>query len=392
MPDPPWCTKRQFSPFLHCIPHLPFSSLKMADPPLGSFARRCDVDLGEDDSYLSVVFYHNDLQPKELGEKVPSAIPHRDEIFLLLDVVGPYPRSFQRLMEWVGVRYALLLEWNLHVSECKENLLLAKFYKILSTDGDIKKIRRVQDACMQLFWPFLQADFLDRLQCSTNKCKVKDELRYEEGPVCVKVCTSPQGDLIKLEHNERLNNFGRGVENPFPELKVWKQSQIQHLSRIHDFVARVRIEKKEYCCKRLRWGNEDSFVQELRALHVAAGHPNIMKLSGVVEGEDGLIVGILTPFLMGSTLEHVQAATPVEKVRWKKQLKSALEHLHCKSLLWEDGKPDNIFITVDRELFLFDFDVGRTFPYVPPPELFGTKDGDLHVLQLVFDFIDNIPE
>lgn len=55
-----------------------------------------------------------------------------------------------------------------------------------------------------------------------------------------------------------------------------------------------------------------------------------------------------------------------------------------------DAKSENIFATSDsHKLSLLDFNGGNTLPYVSR-HLAGTKDGDLHGLERIVSFIDNI--
>lgn len=115
-----------------------------------------------------------------------------------------------------------------------------------------------------------------------------------------------------------------------------------------------------------------------------------MKLCGAADAGDGLIDGLLMPFLSGAAMEHAKAATEMEKGIWKEKISDALRFLHNKDIVRGDAKPDNIFITNgDHELFLFDFDGGSALPRAPAC-LAGAKERGLRGLERIINFIDNI--
>lgn len=339
----------------------------------------------DDGKYVSLTFYHNNHPVTG----APDGLPHRDELFLLMDSSGEAPVPFHRLIVWAGVRYVLLLEPNDTTKSCEENAALDKLHKA-TRSMIVDAIGAAREECMQLFWPFLMEVSPSRHKAARGSFEAGSSGLKQICTVNIKLATI-NGSLVAVSHSKPLDNYGEPMKNPYPDVPTFKQSQIKEVQKIHDFISKVKVDDDECCFKRYRHSNELSFLQEVSALRAGKDNPNVMELSGLVESSDGFVIGFLMPFMSGLPLEHVKSASDEEKQAWKTQILNTVQYLHARDVLWEDVKPGNVLISKSGQPCLLDFEGGAcTVPYYSF-ELRGTKEGDMYAIERLFDFIDKIP-
>ena len=106
--------------------------------------------------------------------------------------------------------------------------------------------------------------------------------------------------------------------------------------------------------ERLRW-----FERESKTL-AALSHPNILTIFDV--GAQNRIPFLVTELLRGRTLRECcrAGALPRRKVgEYGSQIAAGLAAAHGKSIIHCDLKPENIFITDDRQVKILDFGIAR---------------------------------
>lgn len=300
--------------------------------------------------------------------------------------MGPARHPFHRLIEWNRIRYVLLLEYNERYDDCIENTCLSKMYDAVEKD-DMELRKKAEGQCMQLFWPFLIEDFGRRFASSATDDEQKN---VSESVVNMQLSTA-DGALVALEHSQELSNYGEPMKNPFTELKVYEKAEVKEVAKIHNYVSVVEIGGMEYCVKKLRAFAQDGFFYELSKMRAVSSHPNVMRLCGVVGSGDGFIDGFVMPFISGRALDRIKSATHKEKALWKGKIAEAIRFIHSRDIAWGDAKPGNIMIENESsEPILYDFEGGACPSYVPH-KLSATKEGDLHALPLIQQFIEGIP-
>jgi serine/threonine protein kinase len=110
-----------------------------------------------------------------------------------------------------------------------------------------------------------------------------------------------------------------------------------------------------------------------------ASNVRVCRLHGVVQNENGLLMGML--------LTHIEHATTLSmaswpdtpfslKQLWVNQLSETLTQLHQAGLVWGDAKPGNVLIDVANDAWIVDFGGGYTEGWVER-EKAGTIEGDL---------------
>ncbi|KAK0120339.1 hypothetical protein ONS95_011745 [Cadophora gregata] len=116
----------------------------------------------------------------------------------------------------------------------------------------------------------------------------------------------------------------------------------------------------------------------------------VCQLYGVVQDQEGLLMGMLLTHIDHRTMSLQQAMLPLPsaaiRYRWASQLRESLAALHEAEITWGDAKADNILIDNEMNAWIIDFGGGYTKGWVDP-ELAGTKEGDLQGMAKVMDLL-----
>ena len=299
------------------------------------------------------------------------------------------------MLEYRTVRYHLFLNHNEDFPGSVENKYLQKVYEDFAACHEVTddEADAVFD-CTDLFWKFIK-EHDDRI--AYHRRPSSQHVDRWGSPVAKKlqVKTVDDGSLQVIEHDRVYRPYVEPIDNPFPEVRVFQRTQVHRIGGTDDRtignnVFKVEIEGAEYCLKTVFLGAEETLLKELTALRNIPSHPNIIPLIGVVATEDQRIDAFLTPYINGTTLNHVTNASDDQKELWKCSITDAISFLHARDLVWGDAKPHNVMIEKGTSRpVLVDFGGGYSPGWVDR-ELSDTRGGDLQGLKRIVDFIDDI--
>ncbi|CAN8067012.1 unnamed protein product [Agarophyton chilense] len=328
----------------------------------------------------------------EFGYLVPIDFPNTSSLRILKHCSWGNGGPFQCLLQYAGVFYNFLLEFNEDDSESAVNRSLQKIYI-----GLAKKDYGVMDEgardCLGIFLPFLRQEYERRLASGLNT----DALDNTGDLKFVKIrLTSVNGSLRVQEHEKELIydfEAGKPIGNPFPHLRLLKDPQIERLEELGPHMFKVRINGKECFLKKAYCADPDSFLREFEILAKLPSHSNVVSLFGVTDAGGGKIDGlVITPFIHGTSLEETTMATASQKVKWKKQISDAIRFLHSFEVVWGDAAPQNIMIDEKEDrAIIIDFGGGISKPWIDD-DLYETKQGDLQGVGRLHDYIDRLQE
>jgi hypothetical protein len=121
----------------------------------------------------------------------------------------------------------------------------------------------------------------------------------------------------------------------------------------------------------------------------------LRRLAKACEGDDDSIddsskvEGMLTELIPNAiTLDHVDFIhfSKEQCNLWVSQIRSAIQYLHDKCLVWDDAKPANILIRPNNDLVLVDFAGGATEGWVDSKKI-NTQEGDIQALDRIEQFL-----
>jgi len=287
--------------------------------------------------------------------------------------------DFEHLLDYGGIRYHLLLQFNRNEPTCAENDVLQTLYDAFGDDDDPAAVENAADKCLELLWPFMEADYRSRKQGATG-----------ESTASLQALTT-NGVLHSASHNlAPLRRFTEPVENNFsPELPIYAASDIERVEEIADEIFRVRVHGSIYCLKTVhRTGYSGDFTREVSILQHCS-HPNIVHLIGLMQSADkeDMIEGMLTEYIESPrTLRKIDKISEEEYDLWAAQIKDAIGYLHRLDIVWGDAKAGNILISNNGAAMLIDFGGGATKDWVDK-ENYETRDGDWQGYQRILDFM-----
>ena len=171
------------------------------------------------------------------------------------------------------------------------------------------------------------------------------------------------------ERYEKVERLGLGS---FGE--VWKVRDIYRHGRAPFYVAKIPRSKKL----------NNQFRKEAHICQKLAGHPNAVKLVGVVE-DRGRVV-LVQEFVGGRTLKEFMESslTEAQKESIVIQLVDIVAHAHEQRIMHRDIKPENILIKGDGLVKLLDYGVAKELkdqdmsstmvgsrPFMAPEQIMG---------------------
>ena len=287
--------------------------------------------------------------------------------------------DFEHLLDYEGFRYHLLLRFNPLERDSLENVPLKKLYDAWSRN-DQDAVDRAADECVEVFWPFIDADYASRSQST----------EIPNGVIKLQAITI-NGVLQVVNHSLHLETqITKPVPNTFPGVLTFSSSDIEQLCELDFDIFKIRLRSSIYCMKTVhRTGHEANFIREVSILRECS-HSNIIHLVGLVRAvdEDEKIEGMVIEYVENArSLRYVECISVVQCEKWGRQIRDAIEYLHRRGLIWGDVKPANVLINGNDDAVLIDFGGGRTEGWVDL-ENYETCRGDLQGWERIVSFME----
>jgi serine/threonine protein kinase len=200
---------------------------------------------------------------------------------------------------------------------------------------------------------------------------------------------SVDGELQAFSHTRNLGYRTKPIPNTFLTLPTFSQTLVRRLERFDDEIFKVEHGGQQYCLKTVHSKEGGSGLKREITTLQRCQHPHIISLRGVVVNDSSKVEGMLTEFIPNPiTLERFDF-THFSKEQcnlWVSQIRSAVQYLHDKCLVWGDAKPANILIRPNSDLVLVDFAGGATEEWVDSEKI-NTQEGDIQGLDRIEQFL-----
>ncbi|EGX50424.1 hypothetical protein AOL_s00076g188 [Orbilia oligospora ATCC 24927] len=167
----------------------------------------------------------------------------------------------------------------------------------------------------------------------------------------------------------------------------------------HGKVTKVVINGQDMLCKAEENGIETtSLLREISSLQTIrnanSGCIRVPKLLGYVKHPfDGSIIGFLREWIpsssFGQSLKDIKVDEAPRELRekWAVQIRQSLHELHRIGVFWGDGKPSNIIIDDNNDLWLIDFGDGWTNGWTEEMSV-GTLASDRQALEKILKYLE----
>ncbi|KAJ4316064.1 hypothetical protein N0V84_008063 [Fusarium piperis] len=129
-------------------------------------------------------------------------------------------------------------------------------------------------------------------------------------------------------------------------------------------------------------GRELEYLGKMLRAFPQQGTLRVPQLLGYIHHKDTKqVLGFLRQWLPGRRLSEIDVAATTAKTRqkWVSQIRETIQLLHKQGLVWGDGKPSNVIIDGQDNVWLIDFGGGFTDGWVDK-ELAETTEGDEQAL------------
>jgi tRNA A-37 threonylcarbamoyl transferase component Bud32 len=287
--------------------------------------------------------------------------------------------GWAELFEYGGIRYNALLRPSVDRRGVQDGLLrlLAK-----ACEEDDDRIDDYGDECRRLIWPLIKHDYASRTQPE------KTDLSPTKKAVSIEGRTM-DGELQAFSHTRKLGYRTKPIPNTFSTLPTFPHTLVHRLERLDDEIFKVEYEGRQYCLKTVHSKEGGSGLKREITTLQRCHHPHIIPIRGIVVNDSNNVEGMLTEVVPNPiTLDHVDF-THFSKEQcnlWMSQIRSAVQYLHDKCLVWGDAKPANILIRPDNDLVLVDFAGGATEEWVDSKKM-NTQEGDIQALDRIEQFL-----
>ncbi|KAI0562277.1 Protein kinase [Gracilaria domingensis] len=190
---------------------------------------------------------------------------------------------------------------------------------------------------------------------------------------------------------QKTRNLKPNIENMFPGVPIIKPQEITVLKRLAQRQLKVSVRGLKKIClqKMVSLHDEISFSKYALMLMTIGYHPHVTQLCDVVEEKTDQVVGILTVFNSGRTLDKVKSATDQQKERWITQIKRAIQHIHARGARCGSMKPSDVMVDDDMNTCIIDFGE-RCMPSWLDEDTCEVMEVDDNCCKNVFDFIDGL--
>jgi tRNA A-37 threonylcarbamoyl transferase component Bud32 len=272
--------------------------------------------------------------------------------------------DFEELLDYGGFRCHLLLTFNPVEPTSPENIPLTRLYDAMTRE-DEEALESAAGECLDLLWPFMEADYASRLQSNAIPLTIiKLQVLGENGVL------RPVDHDVHIEYPAT-----KPVDNIFADVPTFRPSDIERLTEIEDNIFKVRLHNSVYCLKTVhRTGYEGNFIREVTVLQKCS-HPNIIRLVGLLVDDKDKVEGMIIDYIDDArSLRDVDSISNEDCERWGEQMLDAITYLHQNKLVWGDAKAANVLIA-DGNAVLIDFGGGYTKGWVDPVN-HETETGD----------------
>jgi tRNA A-37 threonylcarbamoyl transferase component Bud32 len=283
----------------------------------------------------------------------------------------------ETLVDCGGFRYHLAVQYNDADESCQENVLLKTVWDALEAQDDAA-VTEARDACMELVWPLMLADYARRVESNQSPTNGTIKLR----------AVTKHGQVFRTDHELHLEYPPtKPVKNEYPGIKTVPSAEIEKQEEIEDGILKVKVRDEQYCLKSVhRKFSVRCFEREIKILQECS-HSNIVRLISLVADAHDNVEGMLLEYIAnGRKLSSVMSLTSDQYERWTKQIREAITYLHTKNLIWGDAKPGNILVRENDTILLIDFGGGYTEGWVDDMN-FETVQGDLQGYERIVEFL-----
>jgi len=293
-----------------------------------------------------------------------------------------------------GAVYELTVAINQTAAVCVENAALSALMGVSPTDS--QKCAALSEAMKACF--LLAKDYRHLWELPAGERKAAQAVAsdwYIAFPIKRQLKTVDSGVVCVDTDEQVATTWMQPVDNPCgPQVLVLDKTDVTPVRALARHVAKVVLPDGSYWCLKqvYRATCPPSFLREATMLAGLPAHPNIIALHGLVDAGvgGGSVDGLLLSLVEGVLLSSLTTTSTMAAGKWKRQLRSALDHLHGQSppRVWGDAKPDNIFINVN-DLVIFDFGGGHTSGWVDA-DVKETVEGDNQGFDRICKWLDSI--
>ena len=288
--------------------------------------------------------------------------------------------SWAELFEYGGIRYNALLRPNVGGGGVQD-ALLRSLAKACEEDDD-DRIDYYADDCRRLIWPLIKHDYASRTQLE------KADLSPAKKAVPIEGRTV-DGELRAFFHTRKLGYRTKPIPNVFSSLPTFSDTLVHRLERLADEIFKVEYEGQRYCFKTVHSKEGGSGLKREITTLQRCSHPHIIPIHGVVVNDSSKVEGMLTELIPNAVTLDRFNFTHFGREQcniWISQIRSAVQYLHDKCLVWGDAKPTNILVRPNTDLVLVDFAGGATEEWVDYKKM-NSQEGDIEALDRIEQFL-----
>jgi len=274
---------------------------------------------------------------------------------------------------------------------CQENTALAPVLAIPPGGKPHGAWHRASDAVLRLVEEHRD---LWELPAAERSAALESVPNYYVGAPVKRHIKSADGKMTACVTDNRYSqNWELPVANPCGhEVPVFTRSDVTLVDVLARHVFKAVLPDGTICALKqvTRYLDPWAPAREATTLAGVPPHPHVVALHGLVSCGEGRVDGLLLSFVIGSLLSEVSSPSRSSCEKWKRQLRSALDHLHAQdpARVWGDPKPDNVFVDAAGNVVIFDFGGGGTCDWVEG-ELVEKVQGDDLGYDLICTWLDN---